>query len=54
MNLIKLVFCTFKTILIVTLLLGGVSAAHAENENCWAEFLKIAAIRDPISGLQGL
>ena len=25
---------------IVTMLLGGVSTAHAENENCWAEFFE--------------
>jgi hypothetical protein len=53
MNLIKLVFCTFKTILIVTLLLGGVSAAHAENENCWAEFFENSGYTGPHFRLAG-
>ena len=40
MKLINLVTRTFKTIFIVTMFLGRVSAAHAENENCWAEFFE--------------
>jgi len=40
MKLSNLVTRMFKTIFIVTMLLGGVSTAHAENENCWAEFFE--------------
>jgi hypothetical protein len=40
MNLIKLVTRIFKTIFIVSALLGGVSSAYAGDENCWAEFFQ--------------
>ena len=53
MKLIKLVSCKFKTIFIVTILLGGVSTAHAENENCWAEFFENSGYTGPHFRLAG-
>ena len=52
MKLIKLVICTFKTIFIVTMLFGGVSAPMPKMRIAGLNFLKIAAMRGPISGLQ--
>jgi hypothetical protein len=40
MNLINLVTRTFKTIFIVNALFGGIPAAYAGNEKCWAEFFE--------------
>ena len=53
MNLIKLVICTFKTMFIVTMLFGGVSAANAGDENCWAEFFENSGYAGPHFRLAG-
>ena len=53
MKLINLVTRTFKTIFIVTMLLGGVSTTHAENENCWAEFFENSGYTGPHFRLAG-
>ena len=53
MKLSNLVTRMFKTILIVTMLLGGVSTAHAENENCWAEFFENSGYTGPHFRLAG-
>lgn len=53
MKPINLVTRTFKTIFIVTLLAGRVSAAHAENENCWAEFFENSDYAGPHFRLAG-
>ena len=53
MKLINLVTRTFKTIFIVTMLFGGVSAANAGDENCWAEFFENSGYAGPHFRLAG-
>jgi hypothetical protein len=53
MKLINLVTRTFKSIFIVTMFLGRVSGAHAENENCWAEFFENSGYTGPHFRLAG-
>lgn len=53
MNLIKLVTRIFKTIFIVSALLGGVSSAYAGDENCWAEFFQNSDYAGPHFRLSG-
>jgi hypothetical protein len=53
MNPIKLVTRTFKAILIVNTLLGGVSTAYAGNEDCWAEFFENSNYEGPHFRLAG-
>lgn len=53
MTIINRVTRAFKTIVIVNLLLGGVSAAYAADDDCWAEFFQKNDYQGPHFRLQG-